>query len=89
MSPRLIEVPNPEPLLPTKLRKFADPVIQSQIDGVIDRMTGTVAVVAHADGAGASLSIVGKVGTHVTVIAGAYKPWGGKLGAEAQIVFEL
>lgn len=91
MSPRLIEVPNPEGL-PTKLRRFSDPVIQSQIDGVIDRMKpdSKVAVVAHVDGTGtASLSIVGRVGSHLTVMAGAFKPWHGRLGAEGELVFEL
>jgi hypothetical protein len=90
LSPRLIEVPNPDPMLPTKLRRFADPIIQSQIDGVIDRMKpeSTVAAVAHADGSGASLSLVYRAGRHLSVMAGAYKPWHGKLGAEGEIVWE-
>jgi hypothetical protein len=88
VNPRLIEVPNPDGM-PTPLRRFADQTIQSQIDGVLDRMAGTVAAVAHVDGSGYSLSVVVKVGNQISVMAGAYQPWGGRLGAEAEIVFQL
>lgn len=89
MDPRLFEVPNPDG--GPSLRKFSDPAIQAQIEKAMATLDAEsrVGVVVHADGTGLALSAVGKVGAHVTVIAGAFKPWHGPAVAEGQLVFQL
>lgn len=71
-----------------KVRVFADEGLQASIDRAIARSNAKHgAVVAHVDGDGASLSVVGKLGDHWSVAAAAYKPYRGKLAYGAQVVF--
>ena len=74
---------------PLPVRRFTDENIQRAIDSATSRLEGskTGAVVAHADGDGVSLSVVGKLGGHWSVAAAAYKPYNGKLSAEAEVVY--
>ncbi len=74
---------------PLPVRRFTDETIQRAIDSATSRLSGDTrgASVAHVDGNGASLSIVGKVGDHWSVAAAAYKPYHGKLSAEAEVVY--
>lgn len=89
MNPRLFEVPNPDG--GPGLRRFSDPAIQAQIDRAMADLKpeSKVGVVAHADGSGLSLSVVGRVGGHFTVVAGAFKPWHGPAVAEGKVIFQL
>lgn len=73
-----------------EVRVFSDPLLQSNVDHVLASLpdTATGAVVAHGDLDGASLSVVGKVGEHWTVVAAGYKPWHGDLKAEAEVRYQ-
>lgn len=71
-----------------KVRVFADDGLQAAIDRAIARSDAKHgAVVAHADGKGASLSIVARKGDHWTVAAAAFKPYNGKLTYGAEVVY--
>ena len=71
-----------------KVRVFADEGLQAAIDRAVARSDAKHgAVVAHADGSGASLSIVAKKGDHWTVTAAAFKPYNGKLTYGAEVVY--
>jgi hypothetical protein len=89
MSPRLIEIPNPDGGAP--LRRFSDPIIQAQIDRAMAdiKPESRVGAVVHADGDALAVSVVGRLGRHTTVMAGAFKPWHGPARAEGKLVFEL
>ena len=71
------------------VRKFSDENLQAAIDRAVERAGSKHgAVVAHIDdGKNVSLSVVGRVGDHWTVTAAAFKPWHGKLSAEAEVVY--
>ncbi len=70
-----------------EIRVFSDPSLQTSIDRVLATLPddATGAVVAHGDLSGASLSILGRVGDHWTVVASGYRSWAGELKAEADI----
>ena len=70
------------------LKKFSDAHVQAAIDRALavlppDR---TVAIVAHADLEGASITAIGKIGDHWSVSGHVSKPWKGELRAEAEVI---
>jgi hypothetical protein len=70
------------------VRKFSDAAIQRAIDRALEVLPAdrTVAVVAHADLAGVSLTAVGKIGEHWSLSGSVSKPWHGPLSAEAEVI---
>lgn len=68
--------------------KFSDDKLQAAIDKALADLPADKqgALVAHADLTAASLSVVGRVGPHWSVKAGAIYPYGGQLSAEAEVV---
>lgn len=70
------------------IRKFSDARIQAAIDHALSVLPAdkSVAVVAHADLDGASLTAVGKIGGHWSISGSVSKPWHGPLSAEAEVV---
>lgn len=70
-----------------EIRVFSDSALQSQIDKVLATLPDDAkgAVVTHADFSGASVSVVGKVGDHWTVVAAGYRKWTGEMNAAADI----
>lgn len=70
------------------LKKFTNSNIQAAIDNALSKLPPdrTVAVVAHADLEGASLTAVGKIGDHWSVSGHVSKPWKWPLVAEAEVV---
>ena len=70
-----------------EIRVFSDASLQARVDKVLASLPDEVkgAVVAHGDLSGASLSVVGKVGTHWTVVASGYRSWLGELKGEADV----
>ena len=70
------------------LKKFSDANIQSAIDYALSKLPPdrTVAVVAHADLEGASLTAVGKIGEHWSISGHVSKPWKGPLEAKAEVI---
>lgn len=72
-----------------EIRKFSDAALQAQIDKVLAQLPPDrkLAAVAHADGDGVSLSLVAKLGDEWSIAAAAYKPYNGKLSAEAEVVW--
>jgi hypothetical protein len=71
------------------IRVFADANLQASVERVLAALPddATGAVVAHADLSGATVSIVGKVGTNWTVVASGYRAWTGELKGEADVRF--
>lgn len=70
------------------VKKFTDAKIQAAIDHALSVLPPdrTVAVVAHADLNGVSLTAVGKIGEHWSVSGHVSKPWQGPLSAEAEVI---
>lgn len=70
-----------------EIRVFSDPLLQSNVDRVLASLpdTATGAVVLHGDLNEASLSVVGKVGEHWTVVASGYRKWSGEMNGEAEV----
>lgn len=73
----------------SEIRQFSDPVLQEQINSATNSIPAghTGAVIAHADLVGTSLTVVGKVGDHWTVVAAGYKDWSGPMNAEAEVKY--
>jgi hypothetical protein len=72
----------------TGIRRFSDDKIQAAVErALLLRGDRPFAVVAHADLDGAALSVVGKIGDKWSVVASCYKPYQGKLAAEAEVVW--
>ena len=71
------------------IRRFSNNKVQSAINNALAKLPKDhkLAVVAHADLEGASLTTVVKLDDKWSVQAGAYKPWRGKLSAEAEVVW--
>lgn len=71
------------------VRRFTNNKLQGAISRALDKLPEgrKVAVVAHADLEGASLTTVVKLDDKWSIQAGAYKPWRGKLSAEAEVVW--
>ena len=69
------------------IRRFDDAKIQASIDRALSQLPADrkLAVVAHADLTGASLSLVTRLGSTWSVAAGCYKPYSGALKAEAEV----
>lgn len=70
------------------VRRFSDDKLQAAVDRVLSRLPEghTVALVAHADLEGASLTAVGKIGDHWSLSGTVSKPWNGPLDARAEVV---
>jgi hypothetical protein len=73
------------------VRKFSDANIQAAVDHALDVLSKqepgkTIALVAHADLNGASLTAVGKIGGVWSVSGSVSKPWHGPLSAEAEVI---
>ena len=71
------------------IRRFTSAAIQSAIDDALSSLPADrrVAVVAHADLEGTSLSLVCRLGPAWSVSAAAYKPYHGAMEAEAKVVW--
>jgi hypothetical protein len=69
------------------IRRFDDEHIQAAIDRALAGLPADkkIAAVAHADLNGISLSIVTRLGADWSVAAACYKPYSGKLSAEAEV----
>ena len=69
------------------IRRFDDANIQNAIDKALMELPADrkVAVVAHADLKGASLSLVTRLGNDWSIAAACYKPYTGPLSAEAVV----
>jgi hypothetical protein len=76
-----------------EIRRFSDNALQAQIDRVLAQVPANkpIAVVAHADRrdgeTSASLTAMIRLGDEWSILAAAYKPYKGKLGAEAELVW--
>jgi len=70
------------------VRKFSDANLQAAIDHALSVLPAdkTVAVVAHADLNGASITAVAKMGDHWSLSGSVSKPWRGALSAEAEVI---
>lgn len=73
------------------IRRFSDSRIQAAIDHaleVLDREEPgkTIALVAHVDLDGATLTAVGKIGDNWSLSGSVSKPWHGPLAAEAEVI---
>lgn len=70
-----------------EIRVFSNTALQAQVDKAVATLPENAAgaVVAHGDLNGASLSVVGKVGDHWTVVAAGYRSWAGELSGEAEV----
>lgn len=69
-----------------EVRKFADANVQAAVDRALAAVPAgkSGAVVAYANLQGASLAVMARIGDHWSVVAAAYKPFGGALAAEAE-----
>lgn len=78
------------PALPIlSLNRFSDDGLQAAIDKAMADLPADKqgAFVAHADTNGAlTVSVVERIGPHISIKAGAIYPWGGKLSAGAEVV---
>lgn len=86
MDSRLIEIPAYAIGNQTPIRRFADSQLQESIDRAVSGLGdkhGTV--IAHADGDGASLTVVAKMGEHWSIVAPCYRSWDGKLEGEVAV----
>lgn len=72
-----------------EIRPFSNAALQASIDSALESLPEDTkgAVIAHVDGDGASLSIVGKIGDKWSVVAEGYRSWDGELGGAAQVRF--
>lgn len=76
-----------------EIRRFSDSALQAQIDRILATVPADkpVAVVAHADmkdgQVSASLTAMVRVRDEWSILIAAYKPYQGKLGAEAELVW--
>jgi hypothetical protein len=72
-----------------EIRKFSSAAIQAAVDRALAALPPErkVAVVAHADTKGASMSVVVRLGSSWSLVGGLTKPYSGKLDAEARVVF--
>jgi hypothetical protein len=70
------------------IRQFSDAKIQAAIDHALSVLPPdrSVAIVAHADLNGATLTAVGKIGNHWSLSGSVSKPWNGSLSAEAEVI---
>ena len=70
-----------------EVRVFSNAALQAQVDKAVATLPDNAAgaVVAHGDLNGASLTVVGKVGDHWTVVAAGFRSWQGELAGEAQV----
>ncbi len=70
------------------VRKFSDAKLQAAIDHALSVLPAdqTIALVAHADLQGATLTAVGKIGDHWSLSGSVSKPWHGPLSAEAEVI---
>lgn len=71
------------------LNRFSDDGLQAAIDKAMSDLPADKqgAFVVHADAAGGlTVSVVERIGPHVTIKAGAIYPWGGKISAGAEVV---
>lgn len=70
------------------VRRFSDAQLQAAVDRALAVLPPdkTVAVVAHVDLSGASLTAVGKIGEHWSLSGSVSKPWHGPLSAEAEVI---
>ncbi len=76
------------------IRRFDDPHLQAAIDRAVAALPAgrRVVVVGHASvpgqpDAGASMSLLVRLGDTFSVAAAAYKPYAGKLEGEAEILW--
>lgn len=74
----------------TPINKFTDSKIQAAIDAATERMLpgSTWAMVAHVNGSGVDVSAIKRIGAHLSVEGAALYPYGGKLEAEAELVWQ-
>ena len=72
-----------------EIRRFSDSALQAQIDKVLAQVPADkpVAVVAHADTVGASLSAFVRMGDEWSLMVAAYKAYTGPLSAEAELIW--
>jgi hypothetical protein len=70
------------------VRQFSDAKLQAAIDHALSVLPPdrTLAIVAHVDLQGASLTAVGKVGDHWSLSGSVSKPWSGPLTAQAEVI---
>lgn len=71
------------------ITRFADPAIQAQIDRAIASLPPDKkgAVIVHGDLNGVNGTVVGKIGDHWTIDAGASYSWAGQFAGEAQVAY--
>jgi hypothetical protein len=73
-----------------EVRRFADSNLQAAIDRALAAVPAdqSGAVVAHADGTGASLSVFARLpGNHWSIAAAAFRSWEGDLKGEVDVRF--
>ncbi len=70
------------------VRKFSDANLQAAVDHALAELPPDrqIALVAHVDLNGASLTAVGKLGDHWSLSGSVSKPWNGPLSAEAEVI---
>lgn len=76
--------------MPLTLRQsFSDTAIQAAIDRAAEKIPSgqNKAVVAHADGDGASVSVIVRADDHWTIEAACVKPWHGPLEYGADVIY--
>lgn len=88
-SPQLVRKPLQVKERTDGTRYFTNNKIQGAINNALAKLPADrkLAVVAHADLEGASLTTVVKLDKKWSVQAGAYKAWKGPLSAEAEVVW--
>ena len=72
---------------PAGIRRFDNAEIQKAVDRALSSLPEDrkLAVVAHADLTGVSLSLVTRLGSDWSVAASCYKPYKGEMAAEAEV----
>jgi predicted alpha/beta hydrolase family esterase len=78
----------PLPTAIVTVKRFDDPALQAAIERAMAQLSADKrgAFVAHADGSGASVSAVERIGSHVSIEGALLYPWRGKLEGEAELV---
>ena len=68
---------------------FSDASLQGAIDEAVKKIPDgkNSAIVAHADGDGASVSVVVRAGDHWTIDAACIKPWQGPVTYGADVIY--